>query len=195
VPVLPSYEDLTKLQWDYIASTLQTESQSGGRLDGVSWTDATGAAQTSSIVDVRRNTQHFFTDPLDPTKYDVRTRGIVGVQLVSWDSAAYASNRRYLVTEFEIVVMVTSVTHTVTGGDLIANGDDALAQAFAFVADGAGKGISVIFRDHANWTLGGNCQLMNLTRGVPKLEVSTGETPQMWASVAMTLRAEKPLTT
>lgn len=195
MPVLPGYEDRTKLQWDKIVSILQTEAQSGGRLNAVSWSDATGAAQTSSIVDVRRNTQHFFTDPLDPAKYDVRTRGVAGVQLTSWDSAVYASNRRWLVTEFEIVVMVTSVTHTVTGGDLIANGDDALAQAWAFISDGNGNGISPIFRDHANWTLGGNCTMLNLTRGIPKLEVSTGETPQIWASISMTLRAENPLTT
>lgn len=193
MPVQTSPADTTKAQWDALKAVLVAESQAGGRLTNCSWTDALGNAQTSSIVDVRRNIVHFFTDMLDPDAYDLRTRGIAGVQLLEWGPAEYASTRYKLVTTYQITVGARSVTHTFGGSDLVANGDDALAQAWSFISDGNGNGISSILRDRANRTLNGSAEILYLGKGTPRLEVGDGDTPQIWAFIDVMVRCEKTL--
>lgn len=198
MPAQTAPEDLTRAQWDALKAILVAESTAGNRLNGCSWTDAYGNPQTSSIVDVRRNVEHFFTGSLDPTKYDVRSRGVAGVQLLEWDPQVYANGRYWLVTIYQITVGAVSVTQTVSGKDLIANGDDALAQAWSFVSDGNGNGLSSILRDRKNWPLNdpnGNatCNKMSPGKGKPRLEVGAGETPQLWGFIDMIVRCEKPL--
>lgn len=197
MPVLAP-EGRVRAQWDALKTLLTTEAQAGGRLYACSWTDALGNAQTSRIVDVRRNTQQFFTDSLDPTKIDTRTAGVCGIQLTDFDPQQYASGRYWLVCLFQITVACMSVTHTSNGADLIANGDDALAQAWSFIEDDNGNGIACILRDRNNWSLkdgsGNNtCNDMTLGPGKPKLYVGTGETPQMWAYIDLQVKTQTPL--
>ena len=182
-------------QWDFIVNTLRTESQVGGKLNGCSWTDVEGTAQTSSMLDVRRS-DHLWTQVLDlKTTPDPRAGGVCGVMLQPWSiNADYASSRRMLFTNFEIIIAVTSIEQTIGYNKIKANGDDALAQAWSFIEDGNGKGIMEIFRGNfQNAKLGGNANEVYLSKGDAQTLPGVGATPQLWAYVSVTLHAEKPI--
>lgn len=181
-------------QWNYIVNTLRNEMQAGGKLNGCSWTDVAGTARSSSMIDVRAS-HHLWTQLLDPkTLTDPRTGGVCGVQPLPWTTAPSSSSRRNLVTEFEIVVAVNSIEQVSGSNKIPPNGDDALAQAWSFIEDGTGKGITEIFRaNRQNYTLGGNANEINIVRGDVQTMLGVGATPQLLAYVSLVIRAEQPI--
>jgi len=177
--VILSPADLSNAQWDYLLDTFRAEMAVGKRLHGVSWKDATGASRTSSISDMRRSL-HLWTQQTPP---------IAGVQLSGYLPEVMYTNRRWLVTEFTVRVAVQALAY----GQTPANGDDAMAELCAFIADGNGNGFGEILRDPGNYTLGGNCKSARVTNIQPVLSIGDGNTPDIWAEAYITIKAEKPL--
>lgn len=173
--------DLSTAQWDYIRSVMQTEAASG-RLRNVQWTNAAGQAVTSTLGDVRRSLHLFSQQPAGTAS--------AGVMLSSVDIARYAAGRRKMTTEFSILIAVEAVAYTDNSQQWPANGDDAIAQAYAFVSDGHGNGLSEILRDPANYTLGGNAETCIVTKVAPILSIGDGATPEIWAYLYLTLQAQ-----
>lgn len=173
--------DTSKAQWDQIVAILKSEMGSG-RLKNVAWTNAAGQAQTSTLGDVRRSLHLYTQQPAGTAS--------CGVQLSKYSVVRDASSLRKMTTEFTIQVAVQALSYAVGATTYPANGDDALAQAWAFVSDGNGNGISEILRDPNNRTLGNNAMTTILSAGVPVLSIGDGETPQIWADIYLTLIAE-----
>lgn len=174
--------DYTGAQWAQIVSILKTEASSG-RLKNVSWTNQSGSAQTSTIADVRKSL-HLYTGQIPA----------IGVQLSKYSIKKYSTAERWLTSEFTILVSVQAKAYTDGSGNAVpANGEDALAQAWAFVSDGTGKGLSEILRDPANRTLNNTCTQAFVTAGVPVLSIGDGDTPQVWADIYLTLQVDSQL--
>lgn len=184
-------EPKTRAQWDALQALMVAESAPGGRLNSCAWKDVVGIDRTASIIDVRRNVEAFFGDVLTPD--NALASGVAGVQLATWDPQVYAEGRYWLVSLFQISVAAMSIARPTTGGEVIANADDALMQVWSFIEDGNGKGLSAILRDSSNATLGGLCNSLSLGRGVPRVYVMPGETPQIWAYVDLSVKTETPL--
>lgn len=172
--------DLTKAQWDQIVAILKSE-MSTGRLKNVQWTNVAGVAQTSTIAVVNRSL-HLYTGLLPA----------IGVQLQKGQVSKYSTAERWLANEFTLQIAVQADAYSATVS-VPANGDDALTQAWAFISDGTGNGISEIFRDPLNRTLNNTCTQVFVTSVVPVLSVGEGNTPQVWADIYVTLRVDSQL--
>lgn len=172
--------DYTGAQWSQIVTICKNELT--GRLQNVAWTNVAGNAQTSSIAEVRRSL-HLYTGNT-PT---------IGVQLSKSNITKYSTAERWLTSEFTVMVSVQAKPYTISSTQYPANGDDALSEAWAFISDGTGKGLSEIFRDPANRTLNNTCTQQFVTGLVPVLSLGEGNTPQIWADIYLTLRVDSQL--
>lgn len=174
--------DTSRAQWDQIVTILKTEMASG-RLKNCNWTDVTGAAKTTTLQDVQRSL-HLYTDKLPAC----------GVQLKSYSLTPEGAGRRKLTTEFVILLTANATDYTDgSGNTVIANAADAMAHGYALVSDGSGNGICEIFRDQANYTLGGNAgrgsHITNI-QAYAQIAPAEGGNSQVWADYYITLVAE-----
>lgn len=173
--------DTSKAQWDQIVAILKTEMASG-RLNNCAWSDTKGIAHTTTMGDVQRSVDLY-----------TGTLPACGVQLTDLQLGPEGAGRRLMKTTFAVLVSVKAADYTDGSGNLvIANGADALAQGYAFVSDGAGKGIAEIFRDQTNYTLGGTARIAKMTKVQPFVQIdrAEGTNGQVWADYYITLYCE-----
>ena len=174
--------DTSKAQWDKIVSILKAEMASG-RLKDCSWTDVKGTTHTTTMQDVQRSLD-LYTETLPAC----------GVQLAGYTLTPEGAGRRLMTTKFSILVTVKATDYTDGAGNTVpANAADALAQGYAFVSDGNGNGISEIFRDQNNYTLGGLCRVSKITdiETHATIDRAEGGNSQVWADYYLTLYCEQ----
>jgi len=174
--------DTSRLQWDQIVSILKTEAASG-RLKDCAWTDVKGNAKTTTLADVQRSLD-LYTENLPAA----------GVQLTDMRFQPEGAGRRLMITEFTILISAKASDYADgSGNTVIANGADALAQGYAFIADGNGNGLSPIFTDQNNYTLNGNARVCRITGNKAFLQIDRAEggNSQVWADYYVTLHCEQ----
>ncbi len=125
-------EQTSSAQWDFLVSTFTAEMAAGKRL--------------SLVKDVRASLSLW--SEFVP---------VVGVQLMDTREDVNATGSHLLYCDFVIQIATQSTQASATAaGYAIPNLDDAMKQARAILADGAGNGVASILRDPANRTLGGS---------------------------------------
>lgn len=166
--------DLSRAQWDYLVSALNSETQSPGRLQGITY--------------VGKSYQLWTQDP-----------PALGVQFKKFTEEPYATSRHLVKTYFDIILAVKSTDATASvrfGANTPANLDDAMEILQPYVSDGSGNGLSPVLRDPQYRTLGttngqpnaARSQILDITY---EWEIGPGEAPEIWAYALITFMAEQ----
>lgn len=130
--------DTLNSQWTFLFDLFQSNMNFGANGAGTG-TNTSGLLQ--SVASVGRSEWPEFN-----------ALPFVGVALKDWDESEYASQKRKLVSQFQIVAVVDVVASGVTTISLAA----AYQNAMSILSDGNGNGILPLLHDPNNYFLGGN---------------------------------------
>ena len=129
--------DTLKAQWDFLFAMLQQNMNFGPTGPG-SGSNAAGLLQTVASVG-QSDWPEFNALPF------------VGVALKDWDESEAFTQKRKLVSVFQIVAVVD----VVASGSSVIQLADAYKKLMAILSDGNGNGIYPLLHDPANYFLGG----------------------------------------
>ncbi len=132
--------DTLKAQWDYLFSLLQGEMNYGAGGPG---TGANTSGLLQSVASVGRSEWPEFN-----------ALPFVGVALKDWDESEAFTQKRKLVSIFQIVAVVD----VVAAGSSVIQLADAYSQLMTILSDGAGNGIYPLLHDPAHYFLGGSAE-------------------------------------